>query len=255
MTSCSGAYNPAAVPPVLPRIKVCGAFFSPEDGVLLQPSISTALQTWVEFVVGGSACPRSLKGYTVAGSVEADASGCLEGFYQQECRAELFPLLPSPPRPPVPPVVQTHVCPQSTANVPYVLSTVNVSAGRDQSGANATLLCTTVLPQSCSGDFSCCSMDFAKVELIISPTCRGALRRTTLNGREVSYSWAFYDDIGLTAVKVPNLQNLVPQPGAAQLCWVLRNGPCASPSAFCNNGYCQANVFSSDNKCCPANLI
>ena len=39
------------------------------------------------------------------------------------------------------------------------------------------------------------------------------------------------------------------------LCWAVRAGGCASTSSFCYKGVCQANAFSSDNKCCPANII
>ncbi|GFR49416.1 hypothetical protein Agub_g11471, partial [Astrephomene gubernaculifera] len=262
MKSCSTAYDPIAQPRVTPTMQVCGGFYSAVESQKLQLDVGELLKGWVQFVVGSAQCPAYLDGYIVDGFVQPDdGSSCLVGEYVNSCSSKAFPLPPPPPSPPTAPAtppppfsfVQTHICPQSNANVPYILSPIQVSKGRDLQGNAATVMCTSVVTQTCDPSASCCDMDFSKVELLLNTGCKGDLRRTTINGKDVSTSWQTYT--GFTALKFTNLLTLLSNPTDATICWYIRNGACSTPSAFCYNGSCQADVFSSDNKCCPANLI
>ncbi|PNH01525.1 hypothetical protein TSOC_012576, partial [Tetrabaena socialis] len=220
-------------------------------------------------------------GTTLTGVIEGVATGgesCLYAQHQSACaldsspppppqpRASAFRPPPPPPvatyRPPPPPpppkLVQTHTCAQATSNVPYTLTDVSVSNGVDQYGNLAIAMCTTVKAQAVAStcranSTSCCAMDFAKLEVVINPDCKSDARRITINGEQVPYSWGFYED--LTAIKFVNLATTISKPAGAKLCWFVRPGKCATPETFCYNGQCQANVFSANNKCCPAYLI
>lgn len=59
--------------------------------------------------------------------------------------------------------MQTHTCPQSTTNVPFILDAITQSSGTDTNGSPVQVFCTTVKSQSCSASSACCRMDFAKV--------------------------------------------------------------------------------------------
>ncbi|PNW77787.1 hypothetical protein CHLRE_10g451752v5 [Chlamydomonas reinhardtii] len=236
-----GAQNPSVV--------VCGTFLSAEDGALLQDEINDLLELILSEVKGGESCPPRLSGYTLLATIEpVDGSpDCLSGTSSSACAPELTPAPPPPVQ-----LVQTHTCPQSTTNVPFILDAITQSSGTDTNGSPVQVFCTTVKSQSCSASSACCRMDFAKVELIVNTACRSDLRYITVNGERQAYSWQFYSEF--TSLKFTGLSKLSPVAGST-LCWAVRAGGCASTSSFCYKGVCQANAFSSDNKCCPANII
>ncbi|KAG2454484.1 hypothetical protein HYH02_001502 [Chlamydomonas schloesseri] len=241
---CSTAYGAQN-----PIVVVCGTFFSAADGALLQDEINDLLDSILSEMKGGEDCPPRLRGYTLLAVVQPEdgSPDCLSGTSSAACAPELTPAPPPPVQ-----LVQTHQCPQSTANVPYVLEAITQSSGTDNNGSPVQVFCTKVKAQSCSASSACCKMDFAKVELIVNTACRSDLRYITVNGERTAYSWQFYTEF--TSLKFTNLNKLSPVAGST-LCWAVRQGACASTSAFCYNGVCQANAFSSDNKCCPANVI
>eukprot|EP00198_Chlamydomonas_reinhardtii_P012326 XP_001701663.1 hypothetical protein CHLREDRAFT_166206 [Chlamydomonas reinhardtii] len=116
-------------------------------------------------------------------------------------------------------------------------------------------LCSSSPSGDCTRGAFCCKMDFAKMELPITTECKPELRRILINNEATtSYSWGFYD--AFTTLKFPSLTKSLPAgPDGATLCWVVRPGACADPANFCLNGRCQVNIFSSDNKCCPATIV
>ncbi|GLC40009.1 hypothetical protein PLESTF_001772300 [Pleodorina starrii] len=151
-------------------------------------------------------------------------------------------------------MIRTHTCPQATANVPFVLSKITVSNGTDRYGDPATAMCTTIFRQTCVANATtCCKMDLAKVEVLMNPMCKADVRRITVNGKDMKYSWAFYDRF--IALKFVRLTRVIPRPNGAKLCWYVSRPACSVPSTFCYKNRCQANIFNGDNSCCPANLI
>ncbi|GLC40015.1 hypothetical protein PLESTM_000980500 [Pleodorina starrii] len=174
------------------------------------------------------------------------------------------PPSPRPPSPPPPsPVlvpVKTHVCLQSTAEVPYLLPTLEQTPSLDQFGFPSVAMCVTVTAPDtpCRKRAPCCDMDFSKVEVLLNTTCRSDIRRILFDGADMPYSWASYPDLdGLIALKFTGLSGDLngQSPVGKTLCWHVRPGACANPAALCYNGRCQANIFSMDNKCCPANWV
>ncbi|KXZ53552.1 hypothetical protein GPECTOR_6g468 [Gonium pectorale] len=188
-------------------------------------------------------------------SPTSPADACLFGRFSEGCAA--IPELNPPPPPPTAAaggLIRTHECVQSNVNVPYGVRNFVSSDTTDQQGSPATALCFTVAAQSCAATSYCCDMDFAKVEIPITAGCKTHLRRLSINGAPVSYSWGFYNDTFLT-VKFNNLVTALPNPVGATLCVVVRPSECALPANLCYGGRCQINVFSSNNKCCPATVF
>ncbi|GFR48995.1 hypothetical protein Agub_g11014 [Astrephomene gubernaculifera] len=276
---------------VYPYIKVCGAFLTLDDAMLVQPWVSTVgVYGWRDYITGGGpGCNAELAGYTISSFVSGmyydiigpSSGSCMSGNVSQSCTlfdppspmapspspmgqrskpppSPLPPALPPPSTPSAPPtppgLVKTHNCVQSTSNVPYNISTLFTVNTRDQSNAAATAMCFVVGKQSCRASSYCCSMDFAKVEVPISESCKGDLRGITINSSPVSYSWGLYDSLNVTTIKFTKLTTYLPNPDQAVLCWLVRPGVCSTPEQFCHNGLCQVNVFSTDNKCCPATI-
>ncbi|PNW86251.1 hypothetical protein CHLRE_02g078804v5 [Chlamydomonas reinhardtii] len=170
------------------------------------------------------------------------------------------PPSPAPPTPvpkpsPSPSLVKTHICVQSTNNIPFAISDLVISPTVDQLGLPAVSMCVSASSATCRRGAFCCKMDFAKMELPITTECKPELRRILINNEATtSYSWGFYD--AFTTLKFPSLTKSLPAgPDGATLCWVVRPGACADPANFCLNGRCQVNIFSSDNKCCPATIV
>ncbi|KAG2485645.1 hypothetical protein HYH03_015617 [Edaphochlamys debaryana] len=81
-------------------IKVCGTFFSDEDGAKLQDFVTSQFPFWIQLITGATCLPE-LAGYRV----RAEALGpngevtCISGFDTQDCA----PLSPPPPPSPSPP--------------------------------------------------------------------------------------------------------------------------------------------------------
>ena len=101
--------------------------------------------------------------------------------------------------------MQTHICQSSTVNVPYIIKKIDVVAGKDAYGNPAVGMCTKVEAQACTNKTTtCCGMDFSKVEVIMNMGCKSDVRKITINGKEVPYSWSFYN--GFTALKFVNLK-------------------------------------------------
>ncbi|GFR45719.1 hypothetical protein Agub_g7134, partial [Astrephomene gubernaculifera] len=161
---------------------------------------------------------------------------------------------PFPPPQPFPPTVVTHDCVISNANVPYAPSALFLTDTVDQQNYPAVAMCTTISAQKCRKAAFCCSMDLAKMEVPVNNACKSDLRRITINGIGVSYSWGLYTS-NVTTLKFEDLSVDLPNPDGATLCWVVRPGACSTPSAFCQTGYCQVALFSSNNKCCPSSYI
>ncbi|KAG2435385.1 hypothetical protein HXX76_007457 [Chlamydomonas incerta] len=247
LSSCDGAWD--LVNKVNPTITVCGSFFSAEDAALLQPDVDALLTDILAFITGGT-CPANLSGYSIAAELSGQ-NDCLVGQKLQH---------PPPPSPvltpsPSPSLVKTHICVQSTNNIPFEISDLVVSPTVDQLGFPAVSMCVTAASATCKKGAFCCGMDFAKMELPIANECKPELRRIVINNdATTSYSWGFYDSF--TTLKFPSLTKSLPSgPDGATLCWVVRPGACADPANFCLNGRCQVNIFSSDNKCCPATIV
>ncbi|EFJ42334.1 hypothetical protein VOLCADRAFT_97603 [Volvox carteri f. nagariensis] len=103
------------------------------------------------------------------------------------------------------------------ARAPYAIGNLSTSPTKPSTGLPAVSMCFTVGSQACNSKYSCCQMDFAKVEIPISPVCKSAVQEIRVDGKKVSYSW--------------------------------------DAAKFCLNGKCQVNIYSTDNKCCPATFI
>ncbi|KAG2427120.1 hypothetical protein HXX76_012631 [Chlamydomonas incerta] len=165
------------------------------------------------------------------------------------------PPSPSPPPPPPtrPGLVQTHECVASTNDVPYSVGPLYVRQSLDQYGSTVVAMCTRVSSrQTCRKGAFCCEMDFAKIEVPINPACRGELRRIAINRRLSDWSWGSYPS-GLLTIKFEDLLADLPVADGAELCWLVRpNNLCADPAVFCLGGFCQVNIYSSNNKCCPS---
>nr|ABA41404.1 pherophorin-C6 protein precursor [Chlamydomonas reinhardtii] len=75
-------------------IKVCGEFFSNEEGALIQDWIGEQVSVWNDMVTGGQ-CPAYLSGYSVVTAVGGDGSdvnslpmSCLNAFKSTACAPE-----------------------------------------------------------------------------------------------------------------------------------------------------------------------
>ncbi|KAG2446838.1 hypothetical protein HYH02_008398 [Chlamydomonas schloesseri] len=241
LASCDGAWDLANN--VIPTITVCGEFFSADDAALLQPVVDDLLTDILAFITGGT-CPANLAGPPPPSPPPPSPP-------------PPSPPPPSPPPPgptPSPSLVKTHICVQSTNNIPFTISDITIRTAKDQLGYPAVEMCVTAAAATCKKGAFCCGMDFAKMELPIATECKPELRRISINAEyTTAYSWGFYDSF--TTLKFPSLTKSLPSgPDGAELCWVVRPGPCADPATFCLNGRCQVNIFSSDNKCCPATI-
>ncbi|EFJ41596.1 hypothetical protein VOLCADRAFT_107648 [Volvox carteri f. nagariensis] len=97
-----------------------------------------------------------------------------------------------------------------------------------------------------------------RVEILLNKTCSPEIRKINFDSQDMLYSWDTYDNTPeLVSLKFTNLdQRLNGQsPVGKSLCWWVRPGRCANPEALCYQGKCQANIFSNDNKCCPATYV
>ncbi|EFJ41595.1 hypothetical protein VOLCADRAFT_98460 [Volvox carteri f. nagariensis] len=262
---CTENYNPEE--PNEPQLLVCGSFDVPNDLAAFQELLSGLTAGWVSSVAGvpvvpginnDTSCPTGKEGYGFDGTVfsTADSAQCPFAFSEKNCTERYAPF-PSPPLPPPgSPIryVKTHNCSQAASQVPYLLTPVesyNTTYGR---GEQVVAMCTTLqnAGMTCGRKSRCCGMDAAKVEVIMKPSCQGALRSITVNGKEIAYSRSFYPDFtSLKFVKLPTLGD----PDGMRLCWYASPGPCGTPRGFCYNGRCQASIFSLDNKCCPTFII
>ncbi|KAG2446839.1 hypothetical protein HYH02_008399, partial [Chlamydomonas schloesseri] len=259
VTSCSGVWGgPTGV---RPNITACGTFASNATAQLYQPEVGEVLEELVNFITGGT-CPANLEGYTISaqiggiapsGALGGAEPSCVVGQTSQACNPR--PPGPSPSPTPSPPLVKTHICVQSTNNIPFTISDIIETDTVDQLGFPAKQFCVKASAATCKQGTFCCGMDFAKMELPIATACKPELRRIVINNEfSIAYSWGFYDSF--TTLKFPSLTKSLPSgPNNATLCWVVRPGPCADPATFCLNGRCQVNIFSSDNKCCPATIV
>ncbi|EFJ44034.1 hypothetical protein VOLCADRAFT_95705 [Volvox carteri f. nagariensis] len=155
------------------------------------------------------------------------------------------------------------VCPYSlkgyslnTSRVPYTVGNFSISPTTLSSGDGnipSVSMCFTVGGQSCDPRYPCCHMDFAKVEIPISSVCKPAVQEIRVAGKKISYSWSFYEEF--VTLKFTGLPMYLPQPVGAQICWNVAPGACADPAKFCLYGRCQVNIYSGDNKCCPATFV
>ncbi|EFJ41594.1 hypothetical protein VOLCADRAFT_107647 [Volvox carteri f. nagariensis] len=251
--------------PLSPQLFVCGAFDMPADTPAMENVISELTSRWVASVMGTPAvpgmgntaeCPVGLEGYNFIGWVETDDVRCPGAYSEKKCDERFRPFPPSPlppwmpPSRPPPSLVKTHNCSQATAQTPFFLNKVeSIITTDDRSGRQLVAMCTAIGAKDCNLTSRCCGMDAAKVEVIMKPSCQGALRSITVNGKEIAYSRSFYPDFtSLKFVKLPT-----------------------TPEGFCYNGRCQmhrtpflfyfervachASIFSSNNKCCPTYLV
>ncbi|EFJ44033.1 hypothetical protein VOLCADRAFT_95701 [Volvox carteri f. nagariensis] len=121
------------------------------------------------------------------------------------------------------------------------------------SNAAAVNVTISVPFTSCDPRYPCCHMDFAKVEIPITWACKPAVQEIRVAGKKISYSWSFYEEF--VTLKFTGLLKYLPQPVGAQICWGVAPGACADPAKFCLYGRCQVNIYSVDNKCCPATFV
>ncbi|EFJ41806.1 hypothetical protein VOLCADRAFT_121599, partial [Volvox carteri f. nagariensis] len=136
--ACSKTYDGSIRPPVLPFVKVCGAFRSAESGARLQAFLEgpTGLRSWVQILTGGEQCFATLTGYYFLGEVVDTLGGatCLVSEYGQDCFQPPPRPPPSPrppaPRPPSPPLAcetLVSVSLMTMDNITAGLPTFNVS--------------------------------------------------------------------------------------------------------------------------------
>ncbi|KAG2488680.1 hypothetical protein HYH03_012681 [Edaphochlamys debaryana] len=252
LTECISEYEPDAG--LIPTIKVCGTFFSAEEAQKIpQDDVDFLMQQFV-LAVTGEDCQPFMAGTSVRAQIDSEQASqrCLQGSYSAQCALPLVPAPPPAPPPPTP-ITMTHICDASTAHVPYLLTPITVTPGLDQDNQTAVVMCVGAKAQACDKRKMCCNMDFSKIEVLMNDACRSSLRLITIDGAQVAISWGFYK-FG-PAFKFTNLVRQTPNPETASYCWVVRDGPCADPRQFCYNGRCQLNVFSTNNDCCPANLV
>ncbi|KXZ49381.1 hypothetical protein GPECTOR_21g607 [Gonium pectorale] len=90
LRTCSGTFNPSTVPPTYPFVKICGAFQTPADALMVQPFVSSpdGLERWLSLATGGGNCPANLRGHTLRAYI-ADENGapstCLQGSIIKTC--------------------------------------------------------------------------------------------------------------------------------------------------------------------------
>ncbi|EFJ48215.1 hypothetical protein VOLCADRAFT_91357 [Volvox carteri f. nagariensis] len=250
--NCTGNYEPGQS--FMLRLFVCGLYDVPTNRTILEEALRNLTASWVAFVIGTpvvlgqkdrAECPVGLEGYVFEGALDSGINAdprCPYGSSIINCTERYAPFPPSP-LPPVPPPspdpVKTHNCSQATKNVPYYLDKIETYNTTASNGQRLVAMCTTIQEMDCNDGSKCCGMEAAKVEVIMKPSCQGALRSITVNGKEIAYSRSFYT--GFTALKFVKLLTLG-DPTAMRLCWYASPGPCASPGGFCYNNRCQVHV-------------
>ncbi|KAL6762188.1 Pherophorin [Haematococcus lacustris] len=116
----------------------------------------------------------------------------------------------------------------------------------------------------CPAASRCCTMDLAKVELLVGQGCWGAVQSMTVDGLPLapSYSWVLYNGTRQLVFKATRTSGLWPHSAAqgGQLCLTLdAASACPNLSAFCagyaSTGSCRYSLFNQARTCCPTSNV
>ncbi|KAG2492748.1 hypothetical protein HYH03_008914 [Edaphochlamys debaryana] len=234
LSACSPLYDPSALPPVLPTLRVCATpnlrapFIPPFPPPLAPPKPPPR-----------SATPN-LRGPNIPPFPPPLAPP--KPPPRNAVPNQRAPIMPPPP----PPLefVYTHTCQASMRDVPYTIGPLFTENTVDQQGNPAVAMCVIISSkQTCRATANCCTIKFVKLEIPVNDRCRPALRRLTINNQPLDYSWGVYDSATFTTVKFKDLDLILPDPANAKMCWVVRPGPCAVPSTFCLQNRCQVSAM------------
>ncbi|PNH04571.1 Perphorin-1 [Tetrabaena socialis] len=220
------------------QIKVCGSFFSSEEGAKLQDWVDQALINLLAMVTNGG-CPSFLNGYTLVSSVAGPAMEkvCLEGVKQTACA------LQTPDFPKCQCVTKPFATPFA------VMPNIESAPGRTK---DTTLYCfstkvvTPYAPTSACGKTS----NLLKAEFYASDSSRRKISGVALmpaGATTFKFISATWGAVGEDTVKATPINWGKAQADGGKICLEL-SVPLAD---FCLGGSCWVNVFDDAKNCCP----
>ncbi|GIL65253.1 hypothetical protein Vafri_19068 [Volvox africanus] len=118
--------------------------------------------------------------------------------------------------------------------------------------------------QYCDPKFTCCddNQGINKIEFDVVPTCKTAIQKVTVNGRNFA-SYEFNAPLGVLRITKLGL-DATTAPGTDICFFLQKSSTCSSLASFCaaGNGICKYAIFNLDlddgtmsSKCCPVNLV
>ncbi|KAG2437934.1 hypothetical protein HXX76_005550 [Chlamydomonas incerta] len=225
-------------------IKICGQFFSNEDGALLQNDIQDYLDKWLQIITGAQ-CPAYLSGYTVLVSIAsadiAVPSPCLSGALSTGCSPEtvLFPKCK---------------CTTTPFNLPFAVNPVITTAPGRKSGSTSYCFLLAAVPAADPSSFCGKTTTINKLEFFADDSKRRKVTGVGLKAAgAAATSWRepIWDSPGQNTLRATNVNWSSAQANGGQVCLEL-TVPLAD---FClgsaDGTACWVTLFDGSRTCCP----
>eukprot|EP00198_Chlamydomonas_reinhardtii_P012843 XP_001702180.1 cell wall protein pherophorin-C1 [Chlamydomonas reinhardtii] len=229
------------------QIKVCGEFFSNEEGALLQGFVSEQVAIWRDLITMGS-CPAYLTGYTVVAAVGGDGTDvnnlpvtCLAAASSTACARETVDF----------PKCQCVTQPFST---PFAAKPVVTTMDGPTKGTTAYCFETMLVTPNNPGS-KCGKTDMLlKAEFYADDAKRRKITNIGVKPAGGAMKWQApsWGAVGEFTVKATPLNWSKAQADGGMLCLVLTNDTTLNDFCMGNTeNTCWINLFDSTKNCCP----
>ncbi|KXZ48449.1 hypothetical protein GPECTOR_28phG5a [Gonium pectorale] len=231
-------------------VKVCGEFFSNEDGAKLTNQITDQANLWVQLIAGAAGCPAYLTGYNLIVKVAGDGSNvaslpvsCLNAEASQSCKPESvdFPKCQCVTRP---------------ASTPFAVAPgMTTLPGRSKS---TTLYCFSLAIVTPSNPSSPCGKtdNLLKAEIYADDQQRRkivAIGIQAAGETSLTFKSPVWGSDGEQTLKATPLNWSKAQANGGKVCMELDNS--TTLDSFCLGGSskdtCFMNLFDDTKDCCP----
>ncbi|KAG2437933.1 hypothetical protein HXX76_005549 [Chlamydomonas incerta] len=229
------------------QIKVCGEFFSAEEGALLQSFVSEQVSIWRDLITMGS-CPAYLAGYTVVAAVGGDGGdvnnlpqSCLSASSSTACAIEQVDF----------PKCQ---CVTQAFATPFAAKPVITTMDGPSKGTTAYCFEITLVTPNNPGSKCGKSDILLKAEFYADDAKRRKITNVGVKPAGGAMKWqsATWGAVGEYTVKATPLNWTKAQANGGQLCLVLTND--TTLDEFCmgnTENTCWMNLFDNAKDCCP----
>ncbi|KAG2449882.1 hypothetical protein HYH02_005404 [Chlamydomonas schloesseri] len=229
------------------QIKVCGEFFSAQEGALLQSFVTDQASVWRDLVTDGQ-CPAYLAGYTVVAAVGGDGAtvnnlpvSCLSAAASTACAVETvdFPKCD---------------CVTQAFSTPFAAKPTLTTMDGPIKGTTAYCFTITLVTPTNPGSKCGKSSSLLKAEFYADDTKRRKVTHVGIKPAGGAMKWQAptWGAVGEYTLKATPLNWSKAQAEGGQLCLSLNND--TTLDEFCmgtTTDTCWVNLFDDSKDCCP----